>query len=505
MARPITTFREKTRLQMFAQNHLGVLYMGGESAATKVFRDPLLDVLDAYYDGRQYDGLEDWDASIESGNYVAIRKRKPRINYRLGKVVVDKVASKLVGSQAFPNFIIEDEDDDTAFFRAVQKACSYRRKMIEPMKHFLISGGVFITYELIDGSPIIDFVKSKFCYPVFNRKRELESVEVKYVYEDPNDRDAKGNPKLKWYKKEYSRSADILFDNPEYRPGAPPSFSPVSSNNHNLGWVQGEWLCDHEDGTDYDGIGLIYPIMDFIDELCYSLSQSSQASSYSQEPQLAINKVDEDEIEMLIKSSEKAWNLGREGEAKYLEVNGKGVELATAHRDKMLHLALQVVRVVLNDPEKMTATAQSGEALKVLCAPLVELVDELRAILERPMTNLLIKIGMTLLHYGQQGFETALTVPEGYVPTSLDITVQWPPIFPPTLQDINLMAQSAQSLSQGKIISRESLTRWIAHVIPSIDNVEEELEKIHEEPMLNPFGDFGSLGSPPPPEKKDGK
>jgi hypothetical protein len=255
--------------------------------------------------------------------------------------------------------------------------------------------------------------------------------------------------------------------------------------------VQGEWFTNSTDKFDRDGYSLYGDITSLIDELNYSLSQGSQAIGYNQEPQLALNNMDEDEINNLIKSSEKAWNLGREGEAKFVETTMDGAKTAMDFRDKIRMKAIEVARVVLHDPEKFSGQAQSGEALKQLYAPLIELVDEIRAIIEPTLVKFLIKIAMTCLHFNSMGEETSIVTPPGYMPASLDVTVSWPQIFPPTLGDIQLMATAATALSQAKIVSRESLTRWIAANTNIIDNPDEELKKIDAEPDLNPFGSFG--------------
>lgn len=493
MARSLTPKASNmSRLRRFAQNHLGVV-MGDDRSTTEVFRDADLDKLDLYYESKQYDKLMNWEDANRSDENIPVRERKPRIIYNLPKVLVNKIAAKLVGSSAFPTFTIEDDDDDTAFFRTVQKACKFRSNMIAPMKHMLISGAVFVRYYLINGSIQIEYAKSKYCYPIFDAVGELDSIEIKYVYDDWQDKDSKGNPKKKWYRLLLSKMADILFDNPEYREGNKPEFVEVSRADHGLGWVQGEWFVTHKDKFDFDGYSVFGDILDFIDELNYSLSQTSQAISYNQEPQLTVTKMDENELDALVRSSTKAWNMGREGEAAYLQSDMKGIEAAQSGREHFRNLTLDVARVVIHDPEKM-ATAQSGAALEILHAPLVELVDELRAIIEPNMVNLLIKIGMTALKCNADGEETAIEAPAGYMPSSLDLVAQWPAIFPLTLTDILQMSQAATAFSQGKIVSRKSLTRWIAANTDIIDNVDEELSEIESEPDLNPFGSFGGPG-----------
>lgn len=478
-----------SRIQQQIKSTLGIISADQMNQAKK-FRDPDLDILDAYYENRQYSNLPKWDEAIEQEDYVPVRKRQPRIKYNLAKVLVDKVAAKLVGNAVFPTFVIEDDTDDTEFFRFVQKAANFKLNMLEPVRHMLLSGSSFVRFQLIDGQLIMEHANSKYCYPVFDAKGELSEIEIKYVFDDVDDKDGKGDPKKKWYRLLLSQTSDILFDNPEYQEGVSPTFAVVEQVDHNLGWVQGEWLRTSKHKFSPDGYSIIGDILDFIDELNYSLSQSSQAVGYNQEPQLGVKGMDEDEIDSLIRSSQKAWNLGREGEAAFIESDLQGVDMADKVRGSMRNNMLDVVRVVLHDPEQIQGNAQSGKAMEILHAPLVELVDELRLILEPSMRNLLIKMGMTLLELNSRGEETALEIPKGYMPSSLDLVANWPPIFPLTLDDITKKVAAAVQVSTANIISRETCTRWLAQYF-GVEDIEEELSKIASQPQLNPFGSFG--------------
>ena len=505
-------FAQYSRLQQQARNNLGII-MTDQMNAPKKFRDDNLDVLDQYYECRQYDGLQDWNEASESKVYVPVRKRKPRVVYNVAKVVIDKVAAKLCGDGMFPTFLVEDDPDDTQFFRIVQKACGFRRNLIDPIKHCLVSGSVFVRFFVVDGNLSMEWANAKFCYPEFDETGDLEQIEIKYIFQD-TETDSTGKRIWKWYRIVLTKTADILYDNPEYKEGNAPTFVEVDRAEHDLGWVQGEWLRTNKKKFDVDGDSLIIDILPFIDELNYSLSQTSQAIAYNQEPQVVVNDIDDDEVEKLIKSAQKSWNLGRNGKAAFLESNMKGVETAEDSRDHMRQFMLDVVRVVLHDPEKMAASASSGEALKVLNAPLVELIDELRTILEPSLINLLIKIALTMLELHARGEETILTVPSGYLPESLDLTCKWPPLFPTTIADLTAKVAAASQASSGMLISRESLTRWLAPDF-GIENVEEELQKLEAEPIFNPFTGFGppaeipnnvpDNNAPPDPKDKPGK
>jgi hypothetical protein len=477
-----------TRLQRHSANNLGVI-MNDQVTGYKKVRLDSLDVLDKYYDKTQYDNLPDWDQSIDSNEYIAVRKRKPRINYNVAKVIVDKVGGKITGAATFPLFKIEDSPDDTEFFRMVQKLSGFRRNMVEPIRKTLLSGACYVRYELVEGDIVMEWAHSKHCYPTFDASEELTQIEVRYVYEDPNDKDARGKFKKKWYRRMSTKTAEILYDNPEYREGSIPTFKEVSRNDHNLGWVQGEWLRTSKKKFSPDGESIVEPILDFIDDMNYSLSQTSQAVGYNQDPQLAIKNMSEDELGELIRSSQRAWNLGREGEANFIEADMKGVTTAGESRQEFRNLMLEVVRVVLHDPEKMVGSAQSAKALELLNAPLVELIDDLRTSLEESMKKLLLKMGLTILMVTEQGFKTALTFPQGYRPKSLDLSITWPPIYPLTIEDIQKKVMAAVQATTAKFLSRESATRWVAADF-GIQDIDEEIAKIAAEPILNPFGTF---------------
>ncbi len=469
-----------SRLRQFAQNNLGVI-MTNDMGTTRVFRKDILDTYDQYFEGCQYDGKQDWDAACKSEQYVPVRDRKPRINYNLTKLLANKITAKLCGVQTFPKVIVEDDPDDTEFFRTVIKAADLRRNLLEPIRRSIVAGSSFVRFFLVNGQIEMEYALSKFCYPQFDALGELESIEIKYLFEDWDDLKSNGDPKVKWYRMTMDKNSDVLFDEPDYISGSKPTFTEVSRNDHKLGWVQGEWLPTAKNKFDADGPSIIADIMGFIDEMNYSMSQSSQAVQYNQDPQLAIAGIDEEEVDGLIRSSQKAWNLGKNGEAKFIEAALDGVKQAGETRNENRNRILEVVRVAIMDPETLAGAAKSGRAMEILMEPLCELLDELRTIYEPRIRNLILKIALTCLVYNARGEQTMIETPPGYTPSSADLTFQWPSIFPPTLDDIKNMVGAAQQAAMAQLISKDTLTRWLAPVF-NIENVDEELEKIAAQP-----------------------
>jgi hypothetical protein len=473
-------------------NNLGVI-SADQGDKVKKCRSDKLAKLDAYYDGEQYDHLMPWDEAVKQScddkHYVPIRERKPRIQLAFAKMLSQRIASKLVGRSNFPTLSIEDDPDTTQFIQLVLKVSKFKAEILEPMRRNLAAGSAFIRFWFVDGVIKMESYLSKYCYPVFDPVGNLSSVTIKYVFSDPEDLDDKGKPLRKWFKIELTDTVDIEYDNPIYSPTTEPVFQEAGRAEHGLGYVQGQWFRTSKNKHVPDGYSLHEDILDFIDELNYSLSQSSTAVSYNQDPQLALKGMDVDELDGLIRSSAKAWNLGRDGEANFLETSMTGVQVAAELRDKLRLNIQDIARIVMLDPEKIVGSAQSGKAMEVLHGPMVELIDEIRPMVEDDIIGLLIKISMTYLILMAGGVETGLEIPAGWKPSSFNIMAVWPPVFPQTIQDLQQKVTLAVAVSGGNILSRETMTRWLAKDF-DVEDIEAEIAKIAAQPIINPFGAF---------------
>ena len=138
MVRQFAGFAGRTAARI--DNRLGVI-PSQKAGIKKSFRRPDLDIFDAYYESRQYLGLPPWDeASDQANDYVKVRKRQPRMIFNFTKVLTSRVTSKLVGSRAFPEWLIEDDPDSTEFFRFVRNTSMFRAKVVEPIRRMLTAG-----------------------------------------------------------------------------------------------------------------------------------------------------------------------------------------------------------------------------------------------------------------------------------------------------------------------------------------------------------------------------
>ncbi len=492
--KPMNTLRwlsqKMSRTDRRVANNIGKIKIPMPQGASKMFRDFCLEEYDAYFESRQYDHLTPWENSTgATGGYVPISERSPKLKYPFGKLLCTRLTSRLVGDDVFPSFTVEDDPDTTEYLRYIMKASWLKSRIQMPIIRNLAAGSVFVRFYISEGQFVVEHYLSKYCYPTLSAAGVLKAMTIKYVYCDEEDKDEKGNPKKKWFKMDLGEYADVLYDNPEFKADEDPVFFPISQVDHNMGFVQGEWFRTAELQKTPDGYSLLHDIRDFIDDFSYSLSQSSMAVSYNQDPQLWFKNMDQEELDNLIRSSTKSWNLGRDGETGFLESGMNGVTTAMELRDKMRTSIVDVTRIVLMDPEKMAASAQSGKALEILHGPMVELVKELRPMVEKGLQSLILKMAMANLLLAQRGEPVPVQIPQGYSPLSLNITVTWPPVFPMTMADLKEKVSVVQAATSSNLISRETGTRYIAKDF-GVEDIEVELQKVNTQPVLNPFGGF---------------
>lgn len=465
---------------------LGIIPVVGKRL--QVTRSPLLEKLSHYFEGTQYDHLLPWDNDKDSdGKAISIYKRKPKVIYPFSKNLAKRIASKLVGSSVFPTFQVVDSPNDQEFIRLVIRESEIKTEIMEPVVKALAMKSCFLRFKIHNGRYVLENYEGKNCYPEWDNG-ELSKVTVKYVY-PTDEKDLNGDTIWRWYKVEFGDQSEILYDNPEYDPLATeePIFNEIERVDHGLGFVQGEWIRSGKDGD--DGPSLVEDILEFIDELNYSLSQSSRAVAYNQDPQLIINGMTDEELGELVRSSMKAWHLGREGKAEYLETSLDGVKTATDLRGKVKQDISDLARITLLDPEKMVGAAQSAKAMEVLHGPMLDLIDEIRPYIEKQLKSLIQKMSAACVILAGQGMQVPIKLPKGFALQSLDITAKWPQVFKLTFKDLLDKVRVAREAADGNIISRKTATRFVADDF-GVEDVDAEHAEIASQPVFNPFGGF---------------
>ena len=491
-----TRFFGKSRSEKRAANVLGVV-QDGYGIKKLNYRSNVLKTIDMYLNGSQYDGLQEWDDSncTDPDNYTKLSDRKPKIIFPFAKVFQDRLSSKLAGKSTFPKFKIE-EDPETDYFinQVLIPGTFFKAKMLSLSKDFALKTSAFCRFKFVNGALDIQKYNTNYCYPEFDGSGNLTYVKIQYVYDTSEKDPSTGKMIKRWFKLELTQQSDILYDNPIYNEssGAEPEFKVVEKVDHEFGFVQGEWFRFGENNHNPDGEDdpIIYQMTEFIDAINYNLSLSDQATNYSTEPQLVISGMDSEEADKLIKSASKTWLLGREGKAEFIELSGAGAENAKNQREDYLKMFQHIARIVLLDPEKMSASAQSGKAMEVMHGPMVELINEMRPWFEKSMIKLIQKIITSIVILGQNAIETDFIVPDGWVPVSLNIKTIWPPIFELTTQDKQQIVSLGIQVAGANIVSRDTILRWIQSqgVDFGVEDFELEQQKVNTQQQFNSFG-----------------
>ena len=477
-----------SRTQLKIKNNLGVI-PGDKSPLVLRWRCRWLRVLQHYMERTQYDDKMDWFDAERNNEFVPLRDRKPFIISPLPSVHVARINSKLFGIEAFPSFFIENDDTSSELLSIIIKTIFFQTNIKEIGKELLAYGSAFLSFRLENGSVVLEAYNPNHCYPVFDQYNDLESITIKFVFPDPEDLDKKtGKPIEKWYCKKLTKTQDILYDNPKYLTNAKPVFSPVDSVEHGLGFVQGQWFKLSTDPRVLDGDSLIQDILDLTDSLSYNLSQSDRASEYGNDPQTIFSGLTVDELESLVKSKDRAWALGREGSAQFLEISGTGLQNATEQDRRIRQAAQEITRAIFHDPEKITGSAQSAVAMKVLYAPLVDFILEVRPIVEHSMIKLITKIFLLFIKFNSQGVQLPIQMPANYNPKSIDISVKWKDVFPMTIQDFQQLSTVLTSLSNANIISRETVLEKLSqYPWLKIDDIQQEVSKVDNQKQFYSF------------------
>ena len=473
------------RLNAAVLNNLGVVRASQGYDDYPRYRCKKLHDLENHLNSMQFDGLKDWNESLNSNYYVPVKERKPAIIYPLPQIITNRVNKKLTGRNTFPKITLEEDEETQFLVEEIHKAVDFEVYMKEAIEKLLGIGAAFVRIKIINGILGLECYSPNNCWPVFDDNGELESIEIRYVYESKTD---KGEIKNYWYKFTMNKGTDTLFDNPEYQPGEKPKFNVVSSVNHNLGFVQGEWVKSTKNPHQFEGKSVFKEVMDFGNCLSYVFTLQGGAVEYGAEPQILLTGMMEGEIDDLVKRKEKAWALGREGDAKYLEASGTGTATAEAFDVQMGKKIAEITSVIMHDPEKFSAHAQSGKAMEMLNEPMVELVEDFRPYIEGFFKRLSIKMLVSLLIMSKRNLVTDFNIPGSYKPKSLNLNVEFGPVYPMSIADKQAEVTYLTTLTNANILSRQTALEIMVK-----NKLIENVDVAREVNLVNTQKEFGGF------------
>ena len=184
-------------------------------------------------------------------------------------------------------------------------------------------------------------------------------------------------------------------------------------------------------------------------------------------------------------------------DAKYLELSGSSVQTSLDLQSRTKQEMLDIAGVVLGDPATLGAKAVSGEALRMLYAPMVAHASDLRGQYGDGIQRLLGGMLSAAQRIQSTPPSKPYTTPAGLLvqeKPSVMVTKEgqklnpgngtqvmtvWPEFFAPTSEDVSKSVDAALK-ANGTLISSETAVRYTAEHF-DVEDVEAEIEAIEEE------------------------
>lgn len=517
---------------------------GGMPAASILAGDRYqeLDRRQAYYDCTQHD-RKPWDfdgrpisprvmqplIGAERSWWVPLKMRRPSMTYRLGKIIVDSFTNILFGENRFPAIRVEGDEQTEDLLQAIVRIGKLPLKMIQARNMGGASGTVGVSWCFRNGRPRFEVHNGKNLFVhLWKDRLELIPDHVTEVYLFSKVKwDGKAFTKQwHWFRRDWTSEADIVFKDVAYDPNPDVEIrwevDMEKSNFHGDGVCHLEWIqnlpSDEMDGIpDYDGL---YESFDAVDLL---MSVISRGAVLNLDPTVKL-KMDRDEVGRMgiAKGSDNALIVGKDGDADYLELGGQSIEAGLKLVETKRRSILETAQCIVPDPHEVAAQGVSSVAVKTMFAPMLAKGDVLReqygAAIERMLTNiskvLRDKLNAKVLvvdpdtkqessavfvldippkvekeplkdpiDLTETGEERDARTPRTIGPGG-EVTLVWPPYFPPTPQDQSQIAAALQVATGGKaFLSQETAVEAAARAYGA--DPAEEWKRVREQEKQN--------------------
>jgi hypothetical protein len=452
---------------------------------------------------RSLGGMGDHLLPIPAAYAVPLAGRYPSTRYNLARVIVSNLTQMSFGgfggSTSFAEINVEGDDVAEAALREWAKVMRLGSRLSEARNFGGAMGTATFSLGIRRGQFQIDVHNPKHCKVLEWESRDdaLPRFVVKaYSFErDMIDAEAKKMVKRTfWYVRTWDTQVERVWEAlpdaiaklPEWS-NTPPTYETV----HGFGFCPFYWTQNLPDSQEEDGEGDYEGLEPKFDEINCLLTATTRGAIKNVDPTLVIKDVDNDDGAPVNKGSG-AVIYSRDG-AEYLELEGTAV---TCARDLVIDLrrsALEEAQVVLPHEEKLTGSAQSAAAMRILYRQMVARCNSLRGQYEPTIKRLLEDVLRIVRGMRTRG-DYDVQLPDGTVErrrdvvlpdldpgTSEQVTLRWPEYFTPTALDVKDTVATAQSASGGKpVISHKTAVDYTSRLF-GVEDVEAELKAIEED------------------------
>ena len=226
-------------------------------------------------------------------------------------------------------------------------------------------------------------------------------------------------------------------------------------------------------GSSVDGASTFKAAIESQIEIDYQLSQAGRGLKYASDPTLLIKEPAFADRPEFVRSPADAIVVSQNGDAKLLEINGTASTAVIEYCRGLREMALETMHGNRANADKLSA-AQSGRALELMYQALIWLADHLRQSYgEEGLLPLIRFVGRVSRAMPLKVERKPLTA----IPDTVQVSLRWPPWFPPTGEDRVQEANGLATLRVAGLLSRETGVKIAAETL-DIEDVPAELARI---------------------------
>jgi uncharacterized membrane protein YgcG len=478
----------------------------------------------AHYATKQYeDRLVDWDGSkhldgidleqvvtagyIPSGFYDAgqnlpLKFRRPSAPYHLVRCIVNRFTGLLISERNHPSLTCDGDPETEDWIGALATASRLWAALIQGRTYGGAMGSLALSFQFLDGKPIVNVHDPRWCTPTFNslQSLDLRSLEIRYPYQS-EERDpgtGKWVTRWLWYRRVIDEMTDTVYSPVEvddHDDAEEPKWTIERMARPGFGFCPAVWVQNTPAEGQVDGDPDCDGIFDQSHEIDALLSQSAFAIISNLDPTVLIRT--DGDVPPLQKGSNNMIKVPCNSDAKYLETSLAGAEAGVGLAKDIRTWALEVSQCVLDHPGQGAGMRTATEIERAYSSMLSK-GDILREQYgQRGVLPLLEKMARAARMLGSVRIEEPSPVAEGAEPgvpkvvrysltlppkvvkdedgkvvsvelrvlgdgLGLPLDLTWPPYFEPGLLDRVQATTAAVQAKAGGVIDDESAARSVA-------------------------------------------
>lgn len=324
------------------------------------------------------------------------REKRPTAPTRRARITIRRYTDLLLSNQRKPRVVVDQDPDTDAFLEAVREQGKFWPMMRSARNLGGATGSVVVTVQIREGRWSYEVHNSKHCTPIWEDKRTWKLAGLLIMYRtqrEENDFDDEGKlvgTKMVDYlcRRIITKNDDIVYREMALldvmaKPNESWIVEADLAVNNKLGRFPGVWIQNTAETEDCDGDTDCEGAYESIDTNDRLIAQMFYGTLPNLDPTV-ITKTDPHEVQQvsqlegLQKGSDHAIEVGKSGDAKYMEMTGAGVTTGLALSSKLEKSIDDITGAIIPDDDTMAA-AQSGKAMELRYAPMISRADDLRA------------------------------------------------------------------------------------------------------------------------------